>query len=89
MSREEVDSGACRMAKEDTETNLSDIFTKKLPQPKRELLLPIFSYLIGEPTVSEFIGNTEGIEWHTGDLHMFKRKQKQLYLVREYQIMNV
>ena len=31
MSREAVASGACRMAKEDTETNLSDLFTKVLP----------------------------------------------------------
>ena len=31
MSREAEVSGACRMAKEDTETNLSDIFTKMLP----------------------------------------------------------
>ena len=28
MSREAVASGACRMVKEDTETNLSDLFTK-------------------------------------------------------------
>ena len=35
MSREAVSSGACRMAKEDTETNLSDIFTKVLPRPSR------------------------------------------------------
>ena len=33
MSREAVASGACRMAKEDTETNLSDLFTKVLPPP--------------------------------------------------------
>ena len=31
MIREAVASGACRMAKEDTDTNLSDIFTKVLP----------------------------------------------------------
>ena len=35
MIREAVDSGACRMAKEDTETNLSDIFTKVIPRPRR------------------------------------------------------
>ena len=31
MSREAVASGACRMAKEYTETNLLDLFTKVLP----------------------------------------------------------
>ena len=45
-------SGSCRVAKEDTETNLSDISTKMLPQPRRELLLDSFTYLIDEPTVS-------------------------------------
>ena len=44
MSREAVDSGACRMEKEDTETNLSDLFTKVLPRPRRELLLDSFTY---------------------------------------------
>ena len=52
MSREAVASGTCRTAKEDTETNLSDIFTKVLPRPRRELLLNSFTYWIGEPTVS-------------------------------------
>ena len=52
MSMEEVVSGAGRMAWEDTETNLSDIFTNVLPQPRREFLLDSFTYLIGEPTVS-------------------------------------
>ena len=32
MRREAMDSGICMMAKEDTETNLSDIFTKVLPR---------------------------------------------------------
>ena len=44
MSREEVASGACRMAKEDTETNLSDLFARVLPRPRRELLLDSFTY---------------------------------------------
>ena len=44
MIKEAVASGACRMTKEDTETNLSDIFTKFLPQPRRELLLDSFTY---------------------------------------------
>ena len=52
MSREAVSSGACRMEKKDTETNLSDLFTKVLPQPRRELLLESFTYWICEPTVS-------------------------------------
>ena len=52
MRREAVDSGACRMANEDTETNLSDLFAKVLPRPRRGLLLDSFTYLIGEPTVS-------------------------------------
>ena len=44
MSREAVASGACRMEKEDTKTNLSDLFTKVIPQQRRELLLDIFTY---------------------------------------------
>ena len=42
--REAVTSGAYSMAKEDTETNLSDIFTKVLPLPRRELLLYSLTY---------------------------------------------
>ena len=44
ISRESVASGACRMVKEDTETNLSYLFTKMPPQPRRELLLGSFNY---------------------------------------------
>ena len=44
MSRKVVASGACRMAKEDTDTNLSDLFTKVLPRTRRELLLESFTY---------------------------------------------
>jgi hypothetical protein len=44
MSREAVASGAIRIAKEDTETNLADLFTKVLPKPRRELLLNKFTY---------------------------------------------
>jgi hypothetical protein len=44
MSRESVASGATRIAKEDTETNLADLFTKVLPKPRRELLLNKFTY---------------------------------------------
>ena len=46
MSRESVASGAFRIAKEDTWTNLADIFTKVLPSPRRELLLNNFTYWI-------------------------------------------
>ena len=44
MSREAVASGACRMAKEDTDTNLSDLFTNVLVRTMRELLLDSFTY---------------------------------------------
>ena len=44
MSREAVASGACRMEKGDTDTNLSDLFTKVIPQPRSELLLDSFIY---------------------------------------------
>ena len=43
MSREAVDSGACRMAKEYTETNPSYLFTKVIQRPRRELLLDGFT----------------------------------------------
>ena len=42
--REAVAPGICRIAKEDTETNLADIFTKVLPGPRRERLLDMFTY---------------------------------------------
>ena len=51
MSREAVTSGTFRIAKEDTETNLSDIFTKLLPRPRRELLMDSFSYGMSDKTV--------------------------------------
>ena len=44
MSRYVVASVACRIAKEDTGTNLSDLFTKVLPRTRRELLLESFTY---------------------------------------------
>ena len=44
MSRESVASGASRISKEDTETNLADLFTKLFPRPRRELLLNKFTY---------------------------------------------
>ena len=42
--REAVASGTCRVAKEDTLTNLADIFTKVLGRVKREELLDRFMY---------------------------------------------
>ena len=44
MIREAVASGACRMAKEDNESNLSDLFTKVLLRLRRGLLLDSFTY---------------------------------------------
>ena len=41
---EAVASGICCIAKEDTETNLADIFTKVIPGPRRERLLDMFTY---------------------------------------------
>ena len=46
MRREYVAIGAFQIAKEDTETNLADHFTKVLPRPRRELLLNKFTYWI-------------------------------------------
>ena len=43
-AREAVASGMIRVAKEGTFTNLSDLFTKPLPQPRREDLLDKFTY---------------------------------------------
>jgi hypothetical protein len=42
--REAVAAGTARVAKEGTHTNLSDLFTKLLPQPCREELLDKFTY---------------------------------------------
>ena len=44
MSREAVASGACWITKEDTETNISDLFTKVLTRVQREFLLNKFTY---------------------------------------------
>lgn len=43
-NREAVASGTCRIAKEGTLTNLSDLYTKMLPQPRREELLDKYTY---------------------------------------------
>ena len=42
--REAVAAGTVRVAKEGTKTNLSDLFTKLLPQARREELLDKFTY---------------------------------------------
>ena len=42
--REAVAAGVCRLAKEDTKTNLADLFTKTLPSTKRAELLNYFMY---------------------------------------------
>ena len=42
--REAVASGTCRIAKEDTLTNLADLFTKVLGRVKRESLMDRFMY---------------------------------------------
>jgi Reverse transcriptase (RNA-dependent DNA polymerase) len=42
--REAVAAGTVRVAKEGTKTNLGDLFTKLLPQPRREELLNKFTY---------------------------------------------
>jgi Reverse transcriptase (RNA-dependent DNA polymerase) len=42
--REAVAAGTVRIAKEATKTNLSDLFTKLLPHPRREELLDKFTY---------------------------------------------
>jgi hypothetical protein len=42
--REAVAAGTVRVAKEGTKTNLGDLFTKALPQPRREELLDKFTY---------------------------------------------
>jgi hypothetical protein len=43
-AREAVASGIVRIAKEDTLTNLSDVFTKMMNKPKREGLFDKFMY---------------------------------------------
>ena len=45
-SRESVESGATQIAKEDTEINLVDLFTKVLPRPRREMSLNKFKYFL-------------------------------------------
>ena len=44
MIRESITSGATQISKEDTDTNLAELFTKVLPRPRRELLLNKFTY---------------------------------------------
>ena len=42
--REAVAANIIKIAKEDTDTNLSDLFTKVLAQDRREFLLERFMY---------------------------------------------
>ena len=42
--REKVAEGVIRIAKEDSRTNLADVFTKTMAKPKREELLGNFMY---------------------------------------------
>lgn len=42
--REAVAAETVRVAKEETKTNLSDLLTKLLPQPRRDKLLDKFTY---------------------------------------------
>ena len=44
VGEEAVASGVCRVAKEDTNTNLSDLFTKVMGRFKREELIDRFMY---------------------------------------------
>jgi hypothetical protein len=43
-NREAAAAATCRITKEDTKTNLSDLFTKKLGRYKQEGLLDKFTY---------------------------------------------
>ena len=44
LNREAVAAGTCRITKEATETNLSNLFTKILNKVQREALLDRFTY---------------------------------------------
>ena len=44
MCREAVASGMIRVAKEGSETNIADLFTKPMSAPRREILLDLFMY---------------------------------------------
>ena len=44
MCREAVADETIRVAKEDTNSNLSDVFTKVMPAPKRNGLFDMFMY---------------------------------------------
>jgi hypothetical protein len=51
--------GMIRVGKEDTETNLADLLTKVLSQPRRERLIARIMY-IGSGTQGEGEGNQQG-----------------------------
>jgi len=42
--RQAVAAGVIRISKEDSKTNLADLFTKILPRATREFLLDLFTY---------------------------------------------
>ena len=44
ICRQAVASGMIRVARESSETNLADIFTKKMTRRKREEILDSFTY---------------------------------------------
>jgi hypothetical protein len=74
-SREAVAAGTVRVSKEDTLTNLADIFTKTMAAPKREDLLDSFTYKIRQTGVCGFLplgGCT------TSSLTKFSRKEPNL-----------
>jgi hypothetical protein len=75
QSREAVAAGTVRVSKEDTLTNLADIFTKTMAAPKRENLLDSFTYKIRRTGVCGFLplgGFT------TSGLTKFSRKEPNL-----------
>ena len=43
-NHEAVSAGTCHITKDDTDTNLSDLFTKLLSQIRREYMLNKFTY---------------------------------------------
>ena len=74
---EEVASGICRIAKEDTETNLAYIFTKVIPGPRQERLLDMFTY--GKITENQVIQETyqsttrSKTKTSTGNIYVLKK----------------
>ena len=44
FSRKAVADGTCKVAKEDTRTNLADLFTKVMDKDRRDFLMDRFMY---------------------------------------------